>query len=85
VGIATGYVLDDRGVGVQVLVGSRIFSSSHPYWLCGPPNLLSSEYWEALSPGVKQLGREVDHSLPTSAEIKKMWIYTCTPPYTSMV
>jgi hypothetical protein len=28
VGIATGYVLDDRGVGVRVPVGSRIFSSS---------------------------------------------------------
>jgi hypothetical protein len=27
VGIATGYGLDDRGVGVQVAVGSRIFSS----------------------------------------------------------
>jgi hypothetical protein len=27
VGIATGYGLDDRGVGVRVLVGSRIFSS----------------------------------------------------------
>jgi hypothetical protein len=27
VGIATGHGLDDRGVGVRVLVGSRIFSS----------------------------------------------------------
>jgi hypothetical protein len=27
VGIATGYGLDDRGVGVRVPVGSRIFSS----------------------------------------------------------
>jgi hypothetical protein len=29
VGIATGYGLDDRGFGVRVPVGSRIFSSSH--------------------------------------------------------
>jgi hypothetical protein len=29
VGIATGYVLDDRGVGVRVPVGSRLFSA--PY------------------------------------------------------
>jgi hypothetical protein len=29
----------------------------------------------------KRPGREADHSLPTSAEVKKMWIYTCTPPY----
>jgi hypothetical protein len=27
IGIATGYGLDDRGVGVRVPVGSRIFSS----------------------------------------------------------
>jgi hypothetical protein len=32
----------------------------------------------ALSPGVKWPGREVDHSPPTSAEVKKMWIYTST-------
>jgi hypothetical protein len=31
VGIATGYRLDERGVGVRVAVGSRIFTSrSHP-------------------------------------------------------
>jgi hypothetical protein len=24
-------------------------------------------------------GREADHSPPTSAEVKKMWIYTSTP------
>jgi hypothetical protein len=46
VGIATGYGLDDREVGVQVPVGSRIFSSPRrPHWLWGPPNLLSNEYW----------------------------------------
>jgi hypothetical protein len=33
----------------------------------------------ALSPWVKRQGRETDHSLPTSAEVKKMWIYTSTP------
>jgi hypothetical protein len=26
-------------------------------------------------------GREADHSPPTSAEVKKMWIYTSTPLY----
>jgi hypothetical protein len=36
---------------------------------------------EALSPGVKRPGREADHSPPTSAEVKKTWIYTSTPPY----
>jgi hypothetical protein len=36
---------------------------------------------EALSPGLNRQGREADHSLATSAEVKKMWIYTSTPPY----
>jgi hypothetical protein len=34
--------------------------------------------------GVKQQGREADHSPPTSSEVKKMWIYTSTPQYTFM-
>jgi hypothetical protein len=38
----------------------------------------------ATSPGVKRPGREADHSPPTSAEVKKMWIYTSTPPYVFM-
>jgi hypothetical protein len=38
----------------------------------------------ALSPGVKRQGREADHSPPTRAEVKKMWIYTSTPPYAFM-
>jgi hypothetical protein len=37
-----------------------------------------------LSPGVKRAGREADHSPPASAEVKKMWIYTSTPPYAFM-
>jgi hypothetical protein len=39
----------------------------------------------ALSLGVKRLGCEADHSVPTSAEVKNTWIYTSTPPYTFMV
>jgi hypothetical protein len=35
----------------------------------------------AISPGLKRQGREADHSSPTSAEVKKMWIYTSIPPY----
>jgi hypothetical protein len=31
------------------------------------------------SPVLKLPGREADHSSPTSAEVKKMWIYTSTP------
>jgi hypothetical protein len=45
VGIAAGYGLDDRGIGVRVPVGPRIFSS--PCSLCclwGRPNLLPNGY-----------------------------------------
>jgi hypothetical protein len=69
VDIPTGYGLHDRGVGVRVPVVSRIFPSRHPDRLWGPPSHLSNLY----------RGREADQSTPTSAEVKKMWIYTSTP------
>jgi hypothetical protein len=73
--------LDDRGVGVRVPVGLKIFTSPHrPDRLWDPPNLVSIVYLEALSPGLKRQGREADHSPPTSAEAKKTWIYETTPP-----
>jgi hypothetical protein len=34
--------------------------------------------------GVKRPGREADHPSPASAEVKKMWICTFTPPYAFM-
>jgi hypothetical protein len=37
-----------------------------------------------LSPGVKRLGLEADDSPPASAEVKKIWFYTSTPPYAFM-
>ncbi|PNF35818.1 hypothetical protein B7P43_G09411 [Cryptotermes secundus] len=37
------------------------------------------------SPGVKRPGREADGSPPTSAEVKKTWVYTSTPLYAFMV
>jgi hypothetical protein len=47
VSIATAYRLDGPGVGVEVRVGSRIFTSpDHPGQLWGPPNLPSIGYWE---------------------------------------
>jgi hypothetical protein len=45
VGIVTGYWVDDRGVAVRVLVGSRIFTSPCcSDWLWGPPSLLCDGY-----------------------------------------
>jgi hypothetical protein len=72
--IATGYGLDERRVGVRAPVGSKTFSSPRrPDRLSGPPG--------ALLPGIKQPGREADHSPPASAEVKKTLAYTATPPY----
>jgi hypothetical protein len=83
VGIATGYGLDDRGVGYRVPVESRIFSASSRPAL-GPTQPPIQWVPGALSPGVKRLEREADHSPPASAEVKKIWIYTSTPPYAFM-
>jgi hypothetical protein len=81
VGTATGYGLDDRGVGVRVQVASRISSSPRrPDLLLGPPNLLPNGYRGLFPRGVKRPGREADHSPPASAEVKKMWINTFTAP-----
>jgi hypothetical protein len=70
-GIATGYGIDDRLVGVRVPVGSRIFfyvvqtvSGAHP-----------ASY--PMGTG----DREADDLPPTSPEFKQMWIYTSTSPY----
>jgi hypothetical protein len=84
VGIATGYGLDDRGVGIRVPGGSRIFTS--PIVQTGSVVHATSYIigtWGSF-PGVKRPGREADHSPPTSAEVKKMWTYTSTPPYVFM-
>jgi hypothetical protein len=81
VGIGTGYGLDDRGVGVRVPVGVKnflFFTSSRP----ALGSTQSRIQWVpgVLYPGIKRTGREADHSPPTSAETKKMWIYTSNPP-----
>jgi hypothetical protein len=84
VGIATDYGLANREVGIRVPVRPIIFSSprrSDGFW--GPPSLVSYRY-RGLLPGVKRPGREDNHSPPTSAEVKKMWIYTSTPPHAFM-
>jgi hypothetical protein len=84
VGIATGYGMDGRGVGVRVPVGARSFSSPrHPDRFWGPPSLLSNGY-RGPFPRTKRPGCEADHSLSTSAEVKNTWIYTSTPSYVFM-
>jgi hypothetical protein len=82
VGIATGYGVDDRGVGVRL--ESRIFStSSRPAPGSTQPPI--QRVPGALSPAVKRPGREADHSSPANIEVKKICGYTSTPSYASMV
>jgi hypothetical protein len=55
-----------------VRTGSVVHSASYPTL----PGALSLE--------VKRPGREADHSPPTGAEVKNMWIYISSPPYVFM-
>jgi hypothetical protein len=80
---ATGYGLENRGVGARVPVGqefsvlqvvqtgSGIHTTSYTMSIVG--------YF----PGGK--AGKADHSPPTSAEVKEMWIYTSTPPYAANI
>jgi hypothetical protein len=46
----------------------------------GPTQPLIQWVQGAISLGVKRPGREADHSLRYSAEVKNAWSYTSTPP-----
>jgi hypothetical protein len=78
-GLATGYGVDERGVGIEVLVESYIY-----FYTSSRQALRSTQSLIQWVPGVMRQGREADHSHPTSAEVKKMWIYTSTPSYAFM-
>jgi hypothetical protein len=81
VGIATGYGLDGRRVGVRVPVRSGILFSTSSRPALEPTLPLIQRVPGALSPAVKRPGREADHSPPASAEVKKTWIYTSIPAH----
>jgi hypothetical protein len=72
---------DGRGVRVRGRAGSRIFSSPRcPDRLWGPSSLLSNGHLWLFPRGVKRQGCEADHSPLIGAEVKKMWLYTSSPP-----
>jgi hypothetical protein len=69
--VATGYGMDGRGVKVQVPIEAIFpFSPSRPDRFWDPPNLLYNGYRRIFPRGVKLPGREADHLLPTSTEVK---------------
>jgi hypothetical protein len=81
VGIMTSYGLNNQEVGVRVPAGSRILSfPRRPDRLWGSHYMLSNGYHGLYPPVVARPGHEADHSPPTSAEAKKMWIYTPNLP-----
>jgi hypothetical protein len=69
VGIATDCGLDGLGGGIRVPIGTG--KRAHP--------ASSPVGTGGCFPKV-----EADHSLPPSAEVKNMWIYTSTPPFVFM-
>jgi hypothetical protein len=77
VGIAAGYMLDGRG---SILGrGKRFFCAtqrSDRLWC--PPSLLTSGYG-TLSPAVKRLEREAEHSPPSSDEVNNGGALPPTP------
>jgi hypothetical protein len=83
VSTATGYGLDSWGVEVRVPIGAKIFFSASFRQVLGltqPPIK-----WEpgALSPGVKQQGREAHHSPRTNDKAKKTWVLYIHSPASS--
>jgi hypothetical protein len=80
VGIATGYGLDDQMGGSWSPGRVKNFHFS----ISSRSALGSTQPPTKWVPGVKRQGREADHSPPTSAEVKKVWIYTSTPLYVFM-
>jgi hypothetical protein len=73
------YELDDWGL---FLVGAimGIFSSHAASRTALKPTQSPIQRVPVFFPRVKEVGREVDHSPPSSAEVKNEWIYTSTLP-----
>jgi hypothetical protein len=85
VSIATSYGLDDQGEREFESQQGKKFSHLHIIQTSSGvyPTSYKMGTWGSF-PGVKRQGHEADHSPPTSAEVKKMWIYASTPSYVFM-
>jgi hypothetical protein len=59
--------------------GWEFFSYHHDEATLGPTQLPIQWMSGALGLELKRLGREADHSLSSSAEVKSAWSYTTTP------
>jgi len=59
-------------------------SPKRPYRLWYPLSIPLNGYWCSF-PGLKRSGRDVDHSAPSSADVKNEWTFTSPPLHAFMV
>jgi hypothetical protein len=87
VGIATGYALDSRGVGVRVPVVARFSSPRRPDRLWGPPSLLSNGYRRIFIRGKSGRGVKLTTHLELLPRSRRSRIHGSTypPPHVFMV
>jgi hypothetical protein len=72
-------------MGLNSQLGQEIFLFAASRLAQGPAQPPAQWVVEAVSPGVKWPGHEVNHSPPSNAEVRKVWSYTFIPPYTFMM
>jgi hypothetical protein len=77
-------------VDLSIYMHDKVFRTAGVILIASRPTLGPAQHhiqWVlgALSPGVKRLWHEADHSPPSSAKVKKRWSYTSTLPYVFMV
>jgi len=65
--------------GLESRQGQHNFLFSNTYRPIQGPTQLPSHVVSGFIPRVRRPGREVDHSLPSSAVVKNEWHYRCTP------
>jgi hypothetical protein len=84
VGIALGYGLDNRGPRFRFLAGAGNISFHHRVeYGCGAHPASYPVGTRDSFPGVKRPGREADHSLPSSAEVKEsveLYLHSANTP-----
>jgi hypothetical protein len=79
IALGNGWAIGVRGFDSRRGPGIFLFTAaSRP--VLGPTQPPIQWVPGTLSLGVKQLGREADHSPPSRNEVKNAWSYTSTPP-----
>jgi hypothetical protein len=84
VGIETGYRLERAGRNSSPGGGKNFYFFISSKAALGPIQPPTQWVQGALSQGVKRPRREADRSPPTTAEVKKTWVYASTPSYVFM-